>query len=108
MKLVQFLLFLFIGLSAFAFSKNDADEKESINEQGITEHITPENLITWIFEDGTFIPMAKLLGEKSYSIITDHLGTPVESYDEEGEKVWSRELNIYGETRKGVLYQLLN
>ena len=44
--------------------------------------------------------MVKLQGFKSYSIITDHLGTPVEAYDEEGDKVWSRELNIYGETRK--------
>jgi hypothetical protein len=70
-----------------------------ITEDGKKEHTTPENLITWIFEDGTFIPMAKLQGYKSYSIITDHLGTPVESYDEEGKKVWSRELNIYGETR---------
>ena len=60
----------------------------------------PENLTTWIFEDGTFIPMAKLQGFKSYSIITDHLGTPTEAYDEEGKKVWSRELGIYGQTRK--------
>ncbi|NVK65942.1 MAG: RHS domain-containing protein, partial [Flavobacteriales bacterium] len=67
---------------------------------GELEHITPENLITWIFEDGTFIPMAKLQDEKSYSIITDHLGTPTEAYDEQGEKVWSRQLNIYGETRR--------
>jgi RHS repeat-associated protein len=76
------------------------ESNSTINEKGETEHTTPENLITWIFEDGTFIPMAKLQGYKSYSIITDHLGTPVESYDEEGKKVWSRELNIYGETRK--------
>jgi RHS repeat-associated protein len=81
------------------------ESNSTINEKGETEHTTPENLITWIFEDGTFIPPdsyreAKLQGYKSYSIITDHLGTPVESYDEEGKKVWSRELNIYGETRK--------
>jgi RHS repeat-associated protein len=76
------------------------DESNStINEKGETEHTTPENLITWIFEDGTFIPMAKLQGYKSYSIITDHLGTPVESYDEDGKKVWSRDLGIYGQTR---------
>jgi RHS repeat-associated protein len=67
---------------------------------GELEHITPENLTTWVFEDGTFIPMAKLQGEKSYSIITDHLGTPTEAYDEQGDKVWSRQLNIYGETRR--------
>ena len=43
--------------------------------------------------------MAKLQGGKSYSIITDHLGTPTEAYDEKGKKVWSRQLNIYGEAR---------
>jgi RHS repeat-associated protein len=80
------------------------ESNSTINEKGETEHTTPENLITWIFEVGTFIPPdsyreAKLQGYKSYSIITDHLGTPIESYDEEGKKVWSRELGIYGQTR---------
>ncbi|MCH2225936.1 MAG: RHS domain-containing protein [Crocinitomicaceae bacterium] len=32
--------------------------------------------------------------------MADHLGTPTEAYDDSGNKVWSRELNIYGETRK--------
>ena len=72
----------------------------SINEKGEQELIIPENLITWVFEDGTFIPMAKLQGGKSYSIITDHLGTPTEAYDEEGKKVWSCQLDIYGKIRK--------
>ncbi|NQZ38378.1 MAG: hypothetical protein HRT58_22145, partial [Crocinitomicaceae bacterium] len=71
-----------------------------INAKGEKELRTPENLTTWIFEDGTFIPMAKLQDGKSYSIITDHLGTPMGAYDEKGKKVWSRQLNIYGETRK--------
>ncbi|MFK7783701.1 MAG: RHS repeat domain-containing protein, partial [Crocinitomicaceae bacterium] len=71
-----------------------------VDESGNLRLKSPENLTTWIFEDGTFIPMAKLKGDKAYSIITDHLGTPIESYDEEGEKVWSRELGIYGQTRK--------
>ena len=53
------------------------DESNSIvNEKGEKEFKTPENLTTWIFEDGTFIPMAKIQGGNSYSIITDHLGTP--------------------------------
>ncbi|MDG1331784.1 MAG: RHS domain-containing protein [Crocinitomicaceae bacterium] len=47
-------------------------------------------MTTWVFEDGTFIPMPKMQGFKSYSIITDHLGTPTEAYDEDGKKVWSR------------------
>ena len=35
-------------------------------------------------------------GGKSYSIVCDQLGTPVEAYDEEGQRVWARELDIYG------------
>ncbi|MFK7784913.1 MAG: hypothetical protein AB8B56_07350, partial [Crocinitomicaceae bacterium] len=67
-----------------------------VDESGNLRLKSPENLTTWIFEDGTFIPMAKLKGDKAYSIITDHLETPTESYNEEDEKVWSRELGIYG------------
>ncbi|MCH2225361.1 MAG: DUF6531 domain-containing protein [Crocinitomicaceae bacterium] len=75
---------------------------QEVNAEGETEIRIPENLITWVFEDGTFIPMAKLQGDKSYSIITDHLGTPTEAYDENGEKVWSSELDIYGGISKIV------
>ena len=42
------------------------------------------------------MPAAKLVGDKSYSILTDHLGTPYEAYDENGEKVWSAEYDLYG------------
>ena len=51
-------------------------------------------LITWGFQDD-FIPRAKLIKDGAYSIISDYLGTPVEAYDEEGKKVWERELDIY-------------
>ncbi|WP_425464201.1 RHS repeat-associated core domain-containing protein [Paenibacillus lentus] len=36
-------------------------------------------------------------------MVTDHLGTPVEMYDEHGERVWSCELDIYGNVRKFIL-----
>ena len=56
-------------------------------------------LTTWIFDEGTFVPSAKLVGERRYSIISDYLGTPIEAYDEEGKRVWKRELDIYGRVR---------
>ena len=34
-------------------------------------------------------------------IISDHLGTPVETYDENGNRVWERELDIYGRVKTG-------
>jgi RHS repeat-associated protein len=58
-----------------------------------------ENLITWIFEEGTFKPAAKLTENGNYSIITDYLGTPAQIYDEKGELVWKMELDIYGKVR---------
>ncbi|MFJ7888349.1 HNH/endonuclease VII fold putative polymorphic toxin [Lysinibacillus xylanilyticus] len=33
-------------------------------------------------------------------MISDHLGTPVEAYDDHGEKVWSIELDIYGRVKE--------
>ena len=47
------------------------------------------------------MPAAKLVGDNSYSILTDHLGTPYEAYDEEGKKVWARELDLYGNAITG-------
>ena len=64
------------------------------------EEPKPHNLITWIFEEGTFKLTAKIEGDKKYSIITDYLGTPCEAFDENGEKVWEAELDIYGKIRK--------
>ncbi len=60
-----------------------------------------ENIVTWVYDNNSFTPSAKLVGGKQYSIITDYLGTPVEAYDERGNKVWYRELNCYGQVRKG-------
>ena len=65
------------------------------------EEPVTDNLISWVFDENSFVPAAKLVGDKSYSILTDHLGTPYEAYDEEGEKVWARELDLYGNTIAG-------
>ncbi|MEC0236534.1 RHS repeat-associated core domain-containing protein [Paenibacillus kribbensis] len=68
--------------------------------KSISSSVIPESLITWVFEDGTFHPAAKITGQDSYSIVTDHLGTPVEMYDEAGSRVWASELDIYGNVQK--------
>lgn len=54
-----------------------------------------DDIITWVFDDG-FVPTAKLTNNGNFSIISDHLGTPVEAYDAEGKCVWTAELDIYG------------
>jgi RHS repeat-associated protein len=64
------------------------------------EPVPSETLATWVFEEDTFTPAAKIINGKQFSIITDYLGTPCEAYDEAGEKVWACELDIYGKVRK--------
>jgi len=59
-----------------------------------------ENLITWIFDQNTLRPAAKITSQDTYSIITDHIGTPVEMYNSAGEKTWQAEYDIYGKVRK--------
>ena len=54
----------------------------------------------WVFEEGSFVPCAKIKNGKTYSIITDHLGTPTQMYNDEGESVWEQELDMYGKVRK--------
>ncbi|WP_452219465.1 DUF6531 domain-containing protein [Lacinutrix salivirga] len=74
-----------------------------VNEEGVLENDKPEpldNLITWIFDEGTFKPAAKITANDTYSIITDYLGTPVEMYNSSGEKTWEAEYDIYGKIRK--------
>ena len=66
-------------------------EKESIPSKEPTEDIT-----TWVFEAGTFVPMAKIQHGKQYSIVSDYLGTPIQMYDEQGNKTWDCTLNVYG------------
>jgi RHS repeat-associated protein len=76
--------------------------QNSIDENGeILETKEPiENLITWVFEDGSFVPCAKIENENEYSIVADYLGTPTHAYDRNGEKVWEREIDCYGKVRK--------
>ena len=61
-----------------------------------------ENLITWVFDEGTFKPAAKIIDGEQFSIVTDYLGTPVEMYNSQGERTWAVEYDIYGKVRKLV------
>ena len=59
-----------------------------------------EDFKTWIFEESSFVPLALLQEGHTYSIMTDHLGTPTETYDEHGEEVWYRRLDMNGKIIK--------
>ena len=67
------------------------------DEKGNTLPKEPvEDITTWVFEAGTFVPTAKIQGDKQYSIVSDYLGTPIQMYDGQGNKTWDCTLDIYG------------
>ena len=55
------------------------------------------NLITWVYDGGSYTPVAKLTEEDSYTIVQDYLGTPIQALDSKGEVVWDCILDIYGD-----------
>ena len=58
-------------------------------------------MVTWFFEQDTFVPAAKLVANgECFFIVSDYLGTPMQAYDKQGDKVWEQELDIYGRQRK--------
>ncbi|MCK6591767.1 MAG: RHS domain-containing protein [Polyangiaceae bacterium] len=65
----------------------------------VHEVIENAALVTWVFEPGTFAPLAKVEGEARYGIVTDHLGTPQVLFDEAGVLAWKAQLDLYGVAR---------
>lgn len=63
---------------------------------------TSNTLTTWLFEPESFAPIGKLVGEEQYSIQTDHLGTPVSMFNEDGKRVWAAFLDSYGQLNLSV------
>ena len=56
-------------------------------------------IITWIQNPKRFSPLAVLTKKGHSSIISNHMGTPLAMYDQQGEKIWDAELSIYGSVR---------
>ena len=52
-----------------------------------------EDLTTWLFEENSFYPAAKLTAQGSYSVVSDHLGTPLTMYDGQGKAAWEMSLD---------------
>jgi RHS repeat-associated protein len=60
-----------------------------------------DDLTTWLFEDASFVPAAKLTAQGAQSVFCDHLGTPLALYDGQGHQTWEVELDSYGAVRRG-------
>ena len=55
------------------------------------------NLITWVYDGGSYTPVAKLTEEDRYTIVQDYLGTLMQALDSKGNVVWDCILDIYGD-----------
>jgi RHS repeat-associated protein len=71
-------------------------------EPDSVENGTASSPITWLFDPESFAPMAKLVGERKYSILTDHLGTPYVMADDDDKQVWSADVDTYGARQGGT------
>jgi RHS repeat-associated protein len=78
-----------------AYYTPDWDEVNKV----VYDRETKYPLITWVFEEGTFVPAAKITEKQKLSIATNYLGSPEAMYREDGEAVWTCELNSYGKVR---------
>lgn len=87
-----------IDYQADYLRKMEEKESDKIKRTAEQGEEAPDSLVTWIFEDD-FIPRGKITKAGTYSIISDYLGTPVEAYDDAGNKVWERELDIFGRVK---------
>ena len=63
-----------------------------------------ENLVTWVYEEGSYVPVAKIQNGERYTIISDYMGRPVEAYNSYGNIVWQADYDVYGDLRniKGI------
>ena len=57
-----------------------------------------------MYEEGSYVPVAKIQNGERYTIISDYMGRPVEAYNSYGNVVWQAEYDIYGDLRniKGI------
>lgn len=76
--------------------KLNIDENSDIKE----EKEPTENVITWLFEENSFVPCGKIVGEEKYIIVCDYLGTPTLAHSDDGSLIWEREIDIYGTTKR--------
>ncbi|MEX1366623.1 MAG: RHS repeat-associated core domain-containing protein [Nannocystaceae bacterium] len=62
----------------------------------LLHELLDDELTTWIFDPERFSPAARLHDECAYSIISDHIGTPLCVLDEDGELCWHADVDAWG------------
>jgi RHS repeat-associated protein len=59
------------------------------------------DLSTWLFEEDSFAPLAKLTSQGAQNIVCDYLGTPMAMYNSQGALTWEVALDSSGQVRRG-------
>jgi RHS repeat-associated protein len=57
-------------------------------------------VLTWLFEEESFVPTTKLTAQEAQSVVCDHLGTPLALYDSQGRATWEMTLDSCGGVRQ--------
>jgi RHS repeat-associated protein len=52
--------------------------------------------VSWVFEPGWYVPIAKVDGARSFAVVVDHLGAPALLSDESGSIVWRGRVDLDG------------
>ena len=78
--------------------QTDASETRFVWDGDVVLHelSSTEGTTTWFFEPETQVPVAKEHEGKRWTILTDHLGTPTEAFDEAGQLAWRMQLDAFG------------
>ena len=88
-------------LHEWAYAETDSPQ-EIITEDGTITFDRSEpadNVITWVYDTDSYVPTAKIENGKTYSIVSDYIGRPVQAYDECGTVIWQADYDIYGNLR---------
>src|SRR5690606_34521867 len=75
----------------------DGNSRFVWNRHVIVEHFRKEKLDSaWLYPPSGFIPLGRLGRGEFHSIVTDHLGTPKEMLDAQGDIAWSAPIHLFG------------
>ncbi|WP_406567254.1 RHS repeat domain-containing protein [Chryseobacterium kimseyorum] len=79
----------------------EEEPKTFVDDEGnvIVEKEKVENVVTWVYERGSFVACTKIVNGESYTIISDYIGRPVQSFDKNGEIIWSTDYDIFGQLK---------
>jgi RHS repeat-associated protein len=65
------------------------------------ETTTGQADVTWYHEPDGHAPLAKAVGDQTFFVVSDHLGTPTAMYDGAGKLAWRMQLDLFGVPKGG-------